>query len=34
MRVAIIGQRDFGSDVTHALRALVFTEILWWRSRV
>ncbi len=28
MRVAIIGQQDFGSDVTFASRKLVSTEIL------
>lgn len=28
MKIAIIGQQDFGFDITPALRALVFAEIL------
>jgi hypothetical protein len=28
MKIAIIGQQDFGSDITPAMRALVSTEVL------
>lgn len=28
MKIAIIGQQDFSSDITFAVQKLVFTEIL------
>jgi len=34
MKIAIIGQQDFGSDITHAVRALVFAEVLLRRIEV
>ena len=32
MKIAIIGQNDFGYDITFAAQKLVFAEVLLWED--